>query len=617
MALKKKLNMKMLFRGCVDAAVISCLFLLAACGGDSSGSKGTEPAEVADIMADSFNDLPVCTVKHKGAVAYVKDEKKAYICIDGDWFSDDDEISSSGMKDYEESSSSQEKVKSSSSVKDESLSSGIPSSDSESSSSQKVAVSSSTEGRGSSSSVNTASSSSVLSSSWSSEGTILSSSSSAKSSSSVKVASSSSIPSSSSRNVVVGSLTDSRDGKTYRTVTIGSQTWMAENLNYESTNSYCYNDKASNCAKYGRLYTWAGAVDSVGTWSTASKGCGYGMTCLLTNLVRGICPEGWHLPTETEWYTLVNAVGGISQAGPKLRAQTDWKVYSGITNEDAFSFTVLPSGIMNFNDFVYMRECSNFWSSTEYNSNTVRVLFFYHDDDYVRLANGGKFNGVSVRCLKDDSSFVSFHRIPSSSPKNVVVGSMTDSRDGQTYKTVTIRSQTWMAENLNYESTNSYCYNDKASNCTKYGRLYTWAAAMDSVGTWSTNGKGCGYETTCSKTYPVRGICPEGWHLPTKFEWDSLNTVVGGFSGPSLRSTSGWYNNRNGTDEFKFSALPAGGRDYYGNYGSEGHNAYFWSSTEFFDDSYNVYLNYDNTEAKLYAHGRYSAFSVRCLKDEP
>ena len=73
----------MLFRGCVDAAVISCLFLLAACGGDSSGSKGTEPADdsassstVGDIMADSFNDLPVCTVKHKGAVAYVKDEKK-------------------------------------------------------------------------------------------------------------------------------------------------------------------------------------------------------------------------------------------------------------------------------------------------------------------------------------------------------------------------------------------------------------------------------------------------------------------------------------------------------------------------------------------------------------
>ena len=138
---------------------------------------------------------------------------------------------------------------------------------------------------------------------------------------------------------------------------------------------------------------------------------------------------------------------------------------------------------------------------------------------------------------------------------NCEYGELVDSRDGQTYKTVTIGTQTWMVQNLNYAYTDvpykrggftsdstSWCYNDDASNCSKYGRLYTWAAAMDSVGTLSTNGKGCGYGTTCSPTYPVRGICPEGWHLPTKAEFETLFTAVGGQSTASkvLKSTSGW-----------------------------------------------------------------------------
>ena len=213
---------------------------------------------------------------------------------------------------------------------------------------------------------------------------------------------------------------------------------------------------------------------------------------------------------------------------------------------------------------------------------------------------------------------------------------LTDSRDGKTYKTVTIGTQTWMAENLNYayigvpykltykdtsytSDSTSWCYGDNPANCTKYGRLYTWAAAMDSVGTWSTNSKGCGYGTTCSPTYPVRGICPEGWHLPTKAEFETLFTAVGGSStaGKMLKSTSGWNSSGNGTDAYAFSALPAGRRNYDGDFNYEGDRAYFWSSTE--GDSsgaYGMCLDYYSDSAGLGNYYKYYEFSVRCLKDE-
>ena len=212
---------------------------------------------------------------------------------------------------------------------------------------------------------------------------------------------------------------------------------------------------------------------------------------------------------------------------------------------------------------------------------------------------------------------------------------LTDTRDGQTYKTVTIGTQTWMAENLNYAYTGvpynysgntsdstSWCYKNEPENCAKYGRLYTWAAAMDSVGTWTTNGKGCGYGSECSPTGTIRGICPEGWHLPDTTEWNTLFSAVGGIStaGRVLKSTSGWNKyegeSGNGTDSFGFSALPAGSRSNNGNYYYEGDNALFWSSTEKFSYSaYYMRLRYDFDRACLGGDIKNFGHSVRCLKD--
>ena len=189
----------------------------------------------------------------------------------------------------------------------------------------------------------------------------------------------------------------------YKTVTIApkgviySKTWMAENLNYKTANSWCYDDKDENCAKYGRLYTWAAAVGKTETE------CGYGQECNLgTGDIRGVCPEGWHLPSKEEWEDLIKAVGGQSTSGAKLKSKTGWEGYSGINNEDAFGFSALPAGLRDLlggydreGDYAY------FWSSSEYNGLTAYLMLLSYDNENADLNYNIKYDGFSVRCLKD------------------------------------------------------------------------------------------------------------------------------------------------------------------------------------------------------------------------
>ncbi len=200
--------------------------------------------------------------------------------------------------------------------------------------------------------------------------------------------------------------------------------------------------------------------------------------------------------------------------------------------------------------------------------------------------------------------------------------SFCDSRDGTVYNFVVIGSQTWMAQNLNYAynegTATSYCYSDDTSNCTKYGRLYTWSAAMDSAAVFSANGSGCGYGKTCTTTEPVRGVCPAGWHLPTNAEFETLIAAVGGdeVAGKKLKSGSGWEDDGNGTDDYGFSALSAGYRFSVGDFYDAGSYAYFWSATEggtYYARYMNLVYNYDG--ALLSYGSKDFAFSVRCLKD--
>lgn len=205
-------------------------------------------------------------------------------------------------------------------------------------------------------------------------------------------------------DVEYGSLMDDRDGQSYKIVKIGDQWWMAENLNYAdsiatpslSGKSWCFNNEPDSCTKYGRLYTWAAAMDSVKT------GCGYNKTCSRTYPVRGICPEGWHLPRYGDWNTLFTAVGGSSTAGAKLKSQTGWKTYDGITNEDSFGFSALPAGYRhNDGDYYFEGLYAYFWSSTEGSSAYAYYLYLDYDNDSAYLDDNDKDDGHSVRCIKD------------------------------------------------------------------------------------------------------------------------------------------------------------------------------------------------------------------------
>ena len=193
-----------------------------------------------------------------------------------------------------------------------------------------------------------------------------------------------------------------------------------------------------------------------------------------------------------------------------------------------------------------------------------------------------------------------------------------------TIRGVRIGSQTWMTENLNYtykvsgEVYGNFCYADDYTNCAKYGRLYTWAAAMDSAGILSSGSVGCGYNKTCSPSYPVRGICPLGWHVPRKVEWETLFREVGGNSvaGEMLKSRTGWNDEGNGLDAYFFSALPAGVRYNYGKYALEGDNTHIWSSDVYDSNgAYELYLYSGLGRASVTGELKYTAVSVRCVKD--
>ncbi|MFC2138470.1 FISUMP domain-containing protein [Bacteroidota bacterium] len=550
-----------------------------------------------------------------------------------------------------------------------------------------------------------------------------------------------------------GKLVDNRDGQIYNWIKIGNQTWMAENLkttlysdgsslvdgtgagdiNGDYTTKYYFyydDDSATNSETYGALYTWAAAMNNENSSGANPSG------------INGVCPDGWHLPSDNEWKELEIYLG-MSQTGADstgwrgtnegtlLKATNGWN--NGGNGTDIYDFFALPGGYRydylgtfhNKGDYGY------WWSSTEFNS--LRAYRRAMGYGYANLNRGyyDKPGGFSVRCLRDyplsDYLTIStdtldfteqsanvgdiveaFQFINISNKRDILITGLsgleppfsvnplandtvkqlsslsvsitlntdtlvdtytdtlvietnfadtfiivtaqiidagqtfTDARDGNTYKWVQIGEQIWMAENLAYlpsvynvtdgsedNATGEYYYvygydgtnviSAKATgNYQTYGVLYNWNAAMNRASASSANPSG------------VRGVCPSGWHLPSDDEWEELAQFISDDLGPysknnddwlnvggHLKTTSGWNNNGNGTDDYGFSGLPGGIRLDDGSFQYIGYDGFWYNASE--DDADYAWDRYlDLNYSNLYRNRskKVDGRSVRCIKND-
>jgi uncharacterized protein (TIGR02145 family) len=366
-------------------------------------------------------------------------------------------------------------------------------------------------------------------------------------------------------------------GADYDVVTIGEQTWMAKSMVRQDIENFCYKDMLGNCNDRDRFYKWKQAKD--------------------------ICPEGWQLPDSSEWQTLFDAVGGQENAGKVLKS-IDGNGSNGV------EFNALLAGYMNsMNQYKELDNKACFWVA---DGDGTKIVELQYENDKAYFVTVQAGDAYSVRCIKragllssssakssssvqssssakSSSSVVSSSSITASSSS---VGKVKD-RAGNEYPVVQIGEQYWMAENLNYKTEGSACYDDQESNCELYGRLYTWEAAMTA--------------------------CPDGYRLPSRNDytilWENANQMNGG----SRPQDALWVNGTwapNADNKTGFSAYPGG--LWKGSYDRWLMDAFFWTSTpgEVYPTTHarslhmnelNAYLGQDDPKTYM--------MSVRCVKD--
>lgn len=422
---------------------------------------------------------------------------------------------------------------------------------------------------------------------------------------------------------------DNRDGQVYKYVKIGDDVWMSENLNYEANGSACYKYDSKNCAAYGRLYDWTTAMDLGDAYKNKNA------TALIDMEHRGICPAGWHVPTDREWSNLKEYMeqnGDGEAAGTVLKKKLGWNTADDVRpNTDRFGFSALPGGSKFNGNFYSAGTSAFFWSSAE-NQNNNQGAYAYKLDysfDVLMTSWMDKSEMMSLRCVQNDDYWTKDYSGADRVTKE------RDGRDGSTFKVVHVGQQTWMAQNLNYKVPGSYCYGNKEEYCDIYGRLYTWPAAM---------GFDNSYVNKLAKSKVKkkhRGVCPLGWHIPSKSDWQVLKSFVERGKGKNgagkyLKSSNAWGGKGSAEDSYDFNATPAGVFED-GSFKSMGSIVSFWGTDEKMEDegakadfmglfnapeskkksvkAMNWQLNKTGNAFYQTWSNKSSAYSVRCIKD--
>jgi uncharacterized protein (TIGR02145 family) len=309
-----------------------------------------------------------------------------------------------------------------------------------------------------------------------------------------------------------GTFTDTRDNRTYKTINIGHTKWMAENLNYVTDSSICYNHSKDDfyCNRYGRFYLYEEA--------------------------KTACPAGWRLPTKKDLDTLLYIGSPYKHTHSLVSAENP--SYKG-NNKSGFSLVTM--GSQHRNGKFYANDKDAFlWSATELNDSVTYILEVYHGDGisdttYIaKLLSSDNYKG-NIRCVSDEKVRYGYMG---------TYGTLTDSRDGHEYKTVEINGATWMAENLDYASSTASCHRD---SCDINGMHYTYPFSADTL----------------------ESLCPEGWHISTTADWDSLLAFVRAKDSLNyaydLKDPFAWPSNEKGNDKYGFGLLP--NTCYYDNSG--------------------------------------------------
>ncbi len=337
-----------------------------------------------------------------------------------------------------------------------------------------------------------------------------------------------------------GSFTDSRDGTSYKTVQIGRETWLAENMKYVAEKLSCSVDiqHGGSIKNDGCLYTWADA--------------------------HKVCPAGWHLPSKVEFTRLLINVGQGKEGSDNLR-DNSWE-----NGANGSGFGARPAGYAESGNYFKFGAGAYFWSTTECDGADAAAasLSLFAGSVTAQKCHSRVTEMLSVRCVKDSEGSAQ--------------ATFIDKRDGSKYKTVEIAGRTWMAENMKYISA---ALDYKITKSPKeYGYLYNFEDA--------------------------KKVCPAGWELPSKVDFDKLLSVTDrGQKGSDNLRDKLWENGQNVSG---FGALPAGYCDKSGCVPFDT-AAYFWSSTE--RDSgrgYGLYVDVGKVTVNNGKKGSY--LSVRCVK---